>query len=218
MKTRKIFVIGQSKTGKTTVSKKIYEIKKLSETKRTNSTEETKWDIYGRIEASDWIKRLHPEISEELPDYRKIISKISLIELSKNPNACIEWLSKSINCGKEFYEIHSQNKKEYSEVNINFILSGIRNPYDFGHLFDAQKDIVVFLEPYGNHLSYEGFDRYIPLIKEMVQSFVKLGIVKEENVIYADTRVGSYFNGFEGNSLFETATNAGIHIASLIKD
>lgn len=112
----KIFIIGMPYSGRTTVAKAIMQDEK-----------------YQYIDASSWIKNTFRDqekdehIQKYLESYHEYLSK----RIQANPLFAIQNVLDTIAAYKERGDI--------------FIIDGINSPKDFVHLFDFNKDIVVFL-------------------------------------------------------------------------
>lgn len=117
----KIFIVGIPYSGRTTVSKALLEGEK-----------------YQYIDASSWIKNTFRDqkagehIQQYLESYHEYLTK----RIQANPLFAIENVLDSI--------------KAYKDHNNVFIIDGVNSPKDFIHLFDVNKDIVVFLNRIDN--------------------------------------------------------------------
>lgn len=112
----KIFIIGIPYSGRTTVAKALLQDEK-----------------YQYIDASAWIKSTFrdQESGEHIQKYLESYHEYLTKRIQSNPLFAINNILDSIEAYK-------------NKSNI-FIIDGINNPKDFIHLFDVNKDIVVFL-------------------------------------------------------------------------
>ncbi|MES2953665.1 MAG: hypothetical protein V4674_03865 [Patescibacteria group bacterium] len=82
------------------------------------------------IEASEWVKARFGRSVDSFPsreEYVAAITAFSIAELAKKPAACVEYLAM------------------HHDLDRPCVISGIRNPRDFMHLFRSEKDIAICL-------------------------------------------------------------------------
>lgn len=98
------------------------------------------------ISAVDWLKAtFRPHLKpEKLEDFQNAYYDYYVSRLTLNPYLCVDNL----------FDVIEANK-----THPHFVIDGVMNPKDFTHLFDAKKDIVVFLNRTDNMTNgrdYEG--------------------------------------------------------------
>jgi cytidylate kinase len=110
-----IFIIGASGIGKTPLAEEL-----AKQLKRK------------QISASEWVKQLFKPSSENLSreEYIKEITTYSKKRLKEEPFSCINYIEETY---PDFF------------ISGNYIIDGIRNPFDFNNLFDPKTDYVVYL-------------------------------------------------------------------------
>lgn len=111
--TGKIFVLGNTKSGKSTFAKILGEL-------NNRIVISSSGYIPSDNVPDDWIGRA------------EVMQARTIEILSKNPNACLEYLS-----------------NEAAVNDLNVVFEGLRNPYDFIRLFDPQKDKVFIVKMEG---------------------------------------------------------------------
>lgn len=121
MKPLKIFIIGYTKVGKSTLSNILQ--------KKLENDFKCKY-----ISASEYFKQYFPNPPSDPKEHKKYVNEItefSLKKLQKDPFCNAKYLKKKI--------------KKIKDTDI-IILDGIRNPNDFNKLFNIKRDIVIFLK------------------------------------------------------------------------
>ncbi|MBY0359890.1 MAG: hypothetical protein K2W82_17940 [Candidatus Obscuribacterales bacterium] len=119
------------------------------------------------IMGSEWVRR---QFTTDLPksDRAGIVQAItafSLEKLRQNPHSCLNFIA-----GKY-------------DLNSFCVIEGLRNPFDFIHLFDYRHDFVVFLEHEDNGLTATGFEQGLDIIRLHLAYQQNLGLLKSERVI-----------------------------------
>lgn len=112
----KIFIIGIPYSGRTTVAKAL--------------TEDGR---YQYIDASSWVKSTFrdQEPSEHIQKYLESYHEYLTKRIQANPLFVVNNVLESIST--------------YKDQNNTFIIDGINSPKDLIHLFDINKDIIIFL-------------------------------------------------------------------------
>lgn len=145
----KIFVLGISRSGKTTLAKGIAEELKLP-----------------HISSSGWV-RTHFAEGAPISD----MTAYSQEQLEKNPSACLDYLQANY------------------DLSIPCVIEGIRNPFDFIHLFDPREDLVILLDYVKNlteatlfESGLEVIDRYVKWleINQLIRSNRRLKLTFSE--------------------------------------
>lgn len=111
----KIFIIGIPYSGRTTVAKAVLQDEK-----------------HQYIDASSWVKSTFrdQEYGEHIQKYLESYHEYLTKRIQANPLFAVNNILDTM--------------AAYNNTNV-FIIDGINNPKDFVHLFDVNKDIVVFL-------------------------------------------------------------------------
>lgn len=128
-----IYVIGMPGSGRSTISKAI-----------CNGGD------YKYIDATAWIKskfrdkNMGEHQNQYLDDYHQWLSD----QIKSDPSIFIDKIYKDMTNEWE------SDRKE----NINFIIDGLYNPKDFSHLFNYNKDIVIFLNRTDNETEYKDYE------------------------------------------------------------
>lgn len=134
----KVFVLGLPSSGRTTVANRI-----SKETGR-----------YHYINCSSIIKSLfRPQsVGEKDEIYEQELFEFYNNVLKVNPNICLDNINSTIKAFEKFGE--NTGKLGLGALECNFIIDGIINPYDFVHLLDYNKDVVIFLNRTDSTSSY----------------------------------------------------------------
>lgn len=130
--------------------------------KTTFSKELAKITGFNHIQASSFLREKHPNLGHSPSDAIQL-SVQAIEDLKEDPFVCINSI-----------------KLKFKENNI---IEGVRNPVDFAHLFNPQKDKVVWLNNEANtKTEYSQFELIgLQSIKEML-SFYKF--IYRINIIY----------------------------------
>ena len=134
----KLFIIGQSRSGKTTLAKHIAHTCHLR-----------------HISASNWVKQVWHLSEQDFPSreaYIQAITDYSLEYLRKSPHACVDY-------------IRQQLQQPLTSPQFCTIIDGIRNPYDFVNLFDQQRDRCLHLVYLSNPIATNNFEQGLTVIQ-----------------------------------------------------
>jgi len=142
----KIFVIGFSQSGKSTLAKA------LSET----------FDAV-HISASNWTKQF--EINKSDLEYRAKVTNASREALSKDHLISVQAIRTEV----------LESKKAIK------IIEGIRNPFDFTHLFDIKNDYVIFLFPC-DVVASDSFDGGVKVIQDTALWMLANNMIQIERI------------------------------------
>ncbi len=116
------------------------------------------------IGASAWIR-------SQLPQHASIeeLTSLSKEQLKENPMVCVNYI----------------NAEHYGYDPAISIIEGIRNPFDFTHLFDSRVDIAIFLSRAGvpPKSSFEG--NGLEAIKSYVDFLLKEDLLDKRRVFRA---------------------------------
>jgi adenylate kinase family enzyme len=125
----KVFIIGLPTSGRTTVAKAIAQTGE-----------------FVIINATTWVKHTFRDQNpdEHIQQYQDEYYQYYSDRLKINPYLCID---------NALDIMDTYKGKELSEN--NFVIDGIVNPKDFVHLFDVNKDIVVFLNRTDNQSEHK---------------------------------------------------------------
>lgn len=128
----KIFVVGMPKSGRTTVSKALCQS-----------------DTYRYIDATSWVRSTFRELKpgEHPQQYEDDYHQWFTSRLKLNHRLITDNIYDSIDAyGKGAEDTH------------HFVIDGLSSPKDFMHLFDYNKDVVVFLNRTGNPEEYKDYE------------------------------------------------------------
>lgn len=142
----KVFVIGQSGSGKTPFAEMI--------------APRLGVPFYS---ASEWLKPItQGKAFLTKQEHIDGLTAISIKELQKNPNACLDYL------------------RANHDLTQPCVIEGVRNPRDFIHLVDLNKDLLVFLNRKPNPYRPSTFDRGVVVISDYVHWVVANGLMDKE--------------------------------------
>lgn len=162
-----IFVIGQSGCGKTPFAEMI--APKLG---------------MKHISASEWLKPITE--GKDFPTKQEHIdglTAISILELQKNPNACVDYI-----------------RSKY-DLTHPMVIEGVRNPRDFLNLADMNRDVFVFLNRRPNPYRPSSFDRGVVVISDYVHWAVSNHLADKEkrvNFVYDVKELPNVVEDFVG--------------------
>ena len=149
----KIFLIGCTKTGKGVLAQKA----------------KACLPNLAVIEASGWVKATNPiREGEAYSDYAGRLATLSVRLLTANPMACVQWV-----------------KARMAEALPGdlVLIDGVRNPSDFGALFDPSEDYVAFIDG-GTPATV--FETGVTVIEAHVAWTVAAGLTPPRRVVHID--------------------------------
>lgn len=156
--TRNVFLIGATKTGKTTLARRLAEDLGLT-----------------HVAASAWL-RGRPDVPAPVADdapmrdrvaFTEAITRRAREELARDPDVCVDFL-----------------RQEHPRFDDGgFVVEGIRNPRDFLLLFRPERDLVLYLDFAANPHPPTTFERDgIATIRAITTWLVLQGITPTEHV------------------------------------
>ena len=80
------------------------------------------------------------------------------------------------------YSCVNDIRKNY-DLNQPSIIEGIRNPFDFIHLFDPTKDLVIFLERVENPLPSTKFEGGLDVIESYLHWLVETTLIESNRIL-----------------------------------
>jgi hypothetical protein len=112
------------------------------------------------ISASAWVRELFPaQPPADRAAFVEAITRFATAHLRARPDACVTYL------------------RSHHDLERPCVIEGVRNPYDFIHLFDPREDRVVFLTFTGDHLSRTLFERGLEVIEAYLNYLVDTGLI-----------------------------------------
>lgn len=156
--TRNVFLIGATKTGKTTLARRLAEDLGLT-----------------HVSASAWL-RGRPDVPAPVADdapmrervaFTEAITRRARAELSRDPDVCVDFLRQA----------------HPSLDDGGFVVEGIRNPRDFLLLFRPERDLVLYLDFAANPHPPTTFERDgIAVIHALTTWLVLQGVTPSDRV------------------------------------
>lgn len=133
-------------------------------------------DIY-YISAVDWLSATFrdPNKGEKLEDFQYEYNEYYVNRLKLNAYLCVD----------NIYDIMETNKTV-----DHFVIDGVMNPKDFLHLFDYNKDVVVFLNRIDNMTNgkdYEGIG--INVMRDYCLWLATMGFLSKERWVEYNYRI-----------------------------
>jgi hypothetical protein len=90
------------------------------------------------------------------------ITRFATARLRERPDACLAYL------------------RSHHDLERACVLEGVRNPYDFAHLFDPRQDRVMLLNFTGERLPGTVFERGLEVIETYLEYLVEAGLIGTE--------------------------------------
>jgi hypothetical protein len=136
----KVFIVGQPKSGRTTVAQQLG--------RSLHGIDGADW-FY--VNTMDWVKNTFraPNQNEKGHQYIEECHNYLLNRLQINPNLITDNFSESIK---------AIDKIKISGLNYNLVVDGVLNPRDFCQVFDYNKDMVVFLNRTDNDSDIQDYE------------------------------------------------------------
>lgn len=137
----KVFIIGNSKSGKTTLADMLSGGADF-------------------VSASEWVRNIAPCQTENQSkeEYIEFLGKFSVEQLQKDIDIAIKFMQNKLS---------NNLKLPKSNGNHFQIIEGIRNPRDFAHLY-TKNDLVIFLYKQDNNFISE-FEKSISIIQDHLE-------------------------------------------------
>lgn len=183
----KIFIIGIPYSGRTTVAKAVLQ----SET-------------YQYIDASSWIKNTFRDqdpgehIQKYLESYHEYLTK----RIQANPLFAVNNVLDTI--------------AAYNNTGV-FIIDGINNPKDFIHLFDVNKDIVVFLNRTDNSEEFKDSESIaVSVIRDYCYWMATAGLLSKNRWLEYNFKIPG--EGSEVNLIKKMGTKNSVFISRSINN
>jgi adenylate kinase family enzyme len=112
------------------------------------------------VKASGWVREKFPrEKYASREEHISMMTCYSTVVLANNPMACVEYIRSSYDLSEEC------------------VIEGIRNPFDFAHLFDPKYDEVVFLKYARNNLPLTVFEEGLEVIGHYLRYLMRANIM-----------------------------------------
>ena len=126
----KIFILGLPKSGKTTISKSISEIKEFNDSVT--------------IDSMGWINSFcRPKQEKEHEDsYEELIQENFVKRITSNLDVTFDYSMSIMN----------------SQIKNTYIFDSVASPYDFIKMFDGRRDKVIFLNRVDDRINYRDYD------------------------------------------------------------
>lgn len=184
----KIFIIGIPYSGRTTVAKAILQKER-----------------YLYIDASSWVRNTFRDqedgehIQKYLESYHEYLTK----RIQANPLFAIDNVLDTIKAYK-------------NETNIS-IIDGINNPKDFVHLFDVNKDIIVFLNRTDNSEEFKDSESIaVSVIRDYCYWMSTAGLLSKDRWLEYNFKIPG--DGAEVNLIRKMGTKNSVFLARSIKN
>jgi hypothetical protein len=118
--------------------------------------------------ASEWVRSRFPDTGHATRDaYVQAITAFSLEELRRDPSICVDYI------------------RAHHDLTRPCVIEGVRNPYDFVHLFDPRADQVVLLDHRKNDLTETVFERGLDVIRRTLDHLAATGLLARPVVAFA---------------------------------
>lgn len=183
----KIFIIGIPYSGRTTVAKAVLQDEK-----------------HQYIDASSWVKNTFRDqepgehIQKYLESYHEYLTK----RIQANPLFAVNNVLDTI--------------AAYNNTNV-FIIDGINNPKDFVHLFDVNKDIVVFLNRTDNSEEFKDSESIaVSVIRDYCYWMSTAGLLSKDRWLEYNFKIPG--EGAEVNLIKKMGTKNSVFISRSINN
>jgi adenylate kinase family enzyme len=183
----KIFIIGIPYSGRTTVAKAVLQDEK-----------------HQYIDASSWVKNTFRDqepgehIQKYLESYHEYLTK----RIQANPLFAVNNVLDTI--------------AAYNNTNV-FIIDGINNPKDFVHLFDVNKDIVVFLNRTDNSEEFKDSESIaVSVIRDYCYWMSTAGLLSKDRWLEYNFKIPG--EGVEVNLIKKMGTKNSVFISRSINN
>ena len=183
----KIFIIGIPYSGRTTVAKAVLQDEK-----------------HQYIDASSWVKNTFRDqepgehIQKYLESYHEYLTK----RIQANPLFAVNNVLDTM--------------AAYNNINV-FIIDGINNPKDFIHLFDVNKDIVVFLNRTDNSEEFKDSESIaVSVIRDYCYWMSTAGLLSKDRWLEYNFKIPG--EGSEVNLIKKMGTKNSVFISRSINN
>jgi hypothetical protein len=176
----KIFLLGTSQSGKTTLAKRICDELSLQ-----------------HVSASAWVRKNFKKSYEDKQIHIQSMTAFAIDQLKHNPFICIQELQTSY------------------DLNLPSVVEGIRNPFDFVHLFDTRTDCVIWVKYKNNKLAPTLFEKGLLVVDALLSWQVQNELVSSKQIFNFEFE---YFDSHEKESSFSTFENRLTSVLAFVKE
>lgn len=176
----KIFVLGTSQSGKTTLAKRICDELSLQ-----------------HVSASAWVRKNFKECYVDKQAHIQSMTAFATDQLKHNPFICIQELQTSY------------------DLNLPSVVEGIRNPFDFAHLFDPRTDCIVWVKYKNNKLATTEFEKGLLVVDALLSWLVQNKLVSFKQIFNFEFE---YFDSHERGNSFSTFESRLASVLAFVKE